>query len=41
MDIETTKLVNDIDFVYKRNENTPRVTACLNFSINKPEKIVD
>src|SRR5574344_1543690 len=40
MDIQTTKLVNDIDFVYKKNENTPRVTACLNFSINKPEKVV-
>lgn len=39
MEIQTTKLVNNIDFVYKQNKNTPRVTVCLNYSINKAEKL--
>ena len=30
-------LDNNIQFVYKNNENTPRTALCLNFSINKPE----
>lgn len=33
-----TKLDNNIEFFYKRNENTPRVALCLNFSVNQPEK---
>lgn len=38
MDNKITKLKNNIDFFYKRNPNTPRVSLCLNFSINEPEK---
>lgn len=38
MTIKTAKLSNEIDFIYKKNLNTPRVTFCLNFSINQPEK---
>lgn len=29
-----TKLKNDIDFIYKKNENTPRCAFYLNFSLN-------
>jgi len=32
------KLSNNIEFVYKRNKNTPRVALSLNYSLNKPEK---
>ena len=31
------KLKNDIEFFYKRNENTPRVAFCFNLAISKPE----
>jgi len=33
-----SKLKNNIDYIYKKNENTPRMALCLNFSINQPEK---
>ena len=36
-----TKMVsildNDIEYVYKKNPNTPRMAVCFNFLINKPE----
>lgn len=35
---EISKLSNNIDYIYKKNENTPRIAVCLNFSINEPEK---
>lgn len=38
MNNNITQLDNNIEFFYKRNENTPRVAFCLNFSINQPEK---
>lgn len=38
MSEQKTQLKNNIDFLYKRNENTPRTALCLNFSINEPEK---
>ena len=38
MDTKITHLNNNIEFFYKRNENTPRVALCMNFSINNPEK---
>ncbi len=34
-----SKLKNNIDYIYKFNENTPRMALCLNFSVNQPEKI--
>ena len=34
---EISKLANDIEYIYKKNENTPRTAVCFNFSINKPE----
>ncbi len=34
---EISKLKNNIEYIYKKNENTPRMALCLNFSINKPE----
>ena len=34
MDTKVTKLKNNIEFAYKRNENTPRVAFYLNFSLN-------
>ena len=33
-----SKLKNNIEYIYKKNENTPRVALCLNFSINNPDK---
>lgn len=33
-----SKLTNKIDYIYKKNDNTPRMALCLNFSINDPEK---
>ncbi len=33
-----SKLTNNIEYIYKRNDNTPRMALCLNFSINQPEK---
>jgi len=35
----TSKLNNNIEYLYKQNKNTPRMAICLNFSINKPDKI--
>lgn len=35
---EISKLVNGIEYIYKKNDNTPRVALCLNISINKAEK---
>lgn len=34
---EIAKLTNNIEYIYKKNENTPRIAVCLNFSINEPE----
>jgi len=34
---EISKLDNNIEYIYKQNDNTPRIAVCLNFSINKPE----
>lgn len=34
-----SKLSNGIDYIYKRNENTPRMALCLNFLINEEEKL--
>lgn len=34
-----SKLKNNIDYIYKFNENTPRMALCLNFSVNQAEKI--
>lgn len=36
---EISKLKNNIEYIYKKNDNTPRFALCLNFSINEPEKI--
>lgn len=33
-----SKLKNNIEYIYKKNENTPRIALCLNFSINNPDK---
>lgn len=35
---EISKLQNNISFLYKKNDNTPRMALCLNFSVNNPEK---
>ncbi len=35
---EISKLNNNIEYFYKKNENTPRIAAALNFSVNEPEK---
>jgi predicted Zn-dependent peptidase len=32
-----SKLDNNIEYIYKKNSNTPRMAVCLNFLINKPE----
>lgn len=34
---EISKLKNKIEYIYKKNDNTPRMALCLNLSINKPE----
>ena len=36
MEKRITKLKNNIELAYKRNENTPRISMCLNFSLNNP-----
>lgn len=33
-----SKLKNNIDYVYKKNDNTPRMALCLNLSIDEAEK---
>ena len=33
---EISKLQNNIEYIYKKNDNTPRMALCLNFSINRP-----
>ncbi len=38
MSKEISKLNNDISYIYRYNENTPRMAVCLNMSINNPEK---
>lgn len=35
---EISKLNNNIEYIYKKNENTPRMALCLNFSVNEAEK---
>lgn len=35
---EISKLENNIEYIYKRNENTPRLALCLNLSVNKAEE---
>lgn len=35
---EISKLNNNIEYIYKKNENTPRMAVCLNFSVNEAEK---
>jgi len=35
---EISKLKNNIDYIYRKNDNTPRVAVCLNISVNEPEK---
>ena len=35
---EISNLVNGIEYIYKKNDNTPRIALCLNISINKAEK---
>lgn len=35
---EISKLNNNIDYIYKKNENTPRMALCFNLLINKAEK---
>lgn len=34
---EICKLDNNIEYIYKQNENTPRMALCLNILLNKPE----
>jgi len=36
--VKEFELKNKIKCAYKQNKNTPRVSLCLNISINKPEK---
>ena len=38
MDKKIFNLKNDIEVLYKRNADTPRVALCLNFSLNNPVK---
>lgn len=33
-----SKLKNQIDYIYKKNDNTPRMALCLNLSVNDAEK---
>jgi predicted Zn-dependent peptidase len=35
---EISKLQNNISYIYKKNDNTPRMAVCLNFSVNDAEK---
>ncbi len=39
MDKQILRLKNNIEYIYKKNDNTPRMAFCLNFSINVAEKI--
>jgi predicted Zn-dependent peptidase len=34
---EISKLKNNIEYIYKKNDNTPRMAVCFNLSINKAE----
>ena len=36
---EISKLQNGISYIYKKNENTPRMALCFNLSVNNAEKI--
>ena len=36
---QISKLKNNIDYIYKKNNNTPRMAFCLNFSINQAESV--
>ncbi len=36
---EISKLKNNIEYIYKKNDNTPRMAVCLNMSVNEPEKL--
>lgn len=38
MNNEISNLKNNIRYIYKKNENTPRMALCLNMSINNAEK---
>lgn len=35
---EISKLKNNIEYIYKKNNNTPRIAVCLNISVNEPEE---
>ena len=35
---EISKLNNNISYIYKKNDNSPRMALCLNFSVNNAEK---
>ena len=37
MNKKIAKLQNNIEYIYKKNEDTPRIALCLDFSINRPE----
>lgn len=39
MDKQILRLKNNIEYIYKKNDNTPRMAFCLNFLINDAEKI--
>ena len=36
---EISTLKNKIEYIYKKNDNTPRMALCFNLSVNEPEKI--
>ena len=36
---EISTLKNKIEYIYKKNDNTPRMALCFDLSINEPEKI--
>jgi len=38
MDREISKLKNNINYIYKENQNTPRMALCFNLSVNNAEK---
>ena len=35
---EISRLKNNIEYIYKKNDNTPRMALCLNLSVNEAEK---
>lgn len=39
MDKQILRLKNNIEYIYKKNDNTPRMAFCLNFLINDAENI--